>query len=161
MLSLSLKTNISADDIRYYASSFKKILFSKKKCQFLNTVSTSKDTVGTIIQPDQKSSNLTETGSKILNEKHLSAPEKPALRTITYVRKQPLNKEMFTLPASHIQFIHVIPIIFEIRVSLNTGNILKYCLCALSTLTVSLFSALTSIIPFNNAWQSGGIKWGI
>lgn len=28
-------------------------------------------------------------------------------------------------------------------------------------LTVSLLSALTSIIPFNKAWQSGGMKWGI
>lgn len=69
---------------------------------------------------------------------------------------------MFTLNAYHIQFIYVIPNIpTVIRVLLGTGNILKYCLCDLLTLTVSLFSALTSIIPFNNAWQSGGIKWGI
>lgn len=31
----------------------------------------------------------------------------------------------------------------------------------LPLLTVSLFSALTSIIPLSKAWQSGGIKWGI
>lgn len=65
MLTLSLKTNISADDIRDYTSSFKrKILFSKKKKNVsFKTVCTSKDIVGTIIQPDQKSCNVTETGS--------------------------------------------------------------------------------------------------
>lgn len=30
-----------------------------------------------------------------------------------------------------------------------------------SILTVSLLSALTSIIPLSKAWQSGGIKWGM
>lgn len=30
-----------------------------------------------------------------------------------------------------------------------------------SILTVSLLSALTSIIPLSRAWQSGGIKWGM
>lgn len=100
-----------------------------------NTVSTSKDTVETIIQQIK-----------------------------SLIRKQPLNKEIFTLAAYQIQFISVIPhipTIFGIRALLNTGNILKSCLYDIPTLTVSLFSALTSIIPFNNAWQSGGIKWGI
>lgn len=135
MLSLSLKTNISADYIRDYTSSFKKkVLFSKK--------------IPVLTPCPQVKTQLRPLSNQIKS----------------LVRKQPLNKEMFTLAAYHIQFIYVIPnipTIFGIRALLNTGNILKSCLYDLSTLTVSLFSALTSIIPFNNAWQSGGIKWGI
>lgn len=85
--------------------------------------------------------NLNSTCKKRTGVQHLSPPEKG----------RNWNKSLISfLSHSVASMLH------------NTRSVQVAILRTASlTLTVSLLSALTSIIPFNNAWQSGGMKWGI